>query len=349
MAGDQLVGEARARARVGQLGAHRFDDGAELVVARHHHLEGDGLGEQPVGIGEVGGCVGEREVDPVLPRQPGQQDGEGGDRGAGRSRRWERDGRVAGEVAGGRGAGPGDLDGVEAGEEVQVVTLGTGQPLVEVGEGGGRALLERRQDLTAAEVQCLVTREVDRRAAESGDPGDLERAVGARDHHAPVADIEDLSRRGRPVRVGDRCCGHEPRRRPRAELGEPERVRVRAERERSHGALQILGGPRPVEDGHGGGSIVPAEGRPGSVGILRTGVHGAACQVVNEISEGVDRRLEVARVERERGLERLDLEGSLRNEVALVDAGRHQVPRDPVGGLAVQQRPRWGVEPGVRR
>ena len=79
-------------------------------------------------------------------------------------------------------------------------------------------------------------------------------------------------------------------------------------------------------------------------GVLGRGGEGARRDVVDEDTEGLDRRFEVPGVERQRGLTLCDVEAGLCDHVALVDARGDHVPRDAVAVLTVDERPRRGVE-----
>ena len=84
-------------------------------------------------------------------------------------------------------------------------------------------------------------------------------------------------------------------------------------------------------------------------GGLRLGAHVAGGERRGDAGERGQRRLVAAGVEREGGLVVGDREVLGGDDLALVDAGRHQVPRDGVLVLTVEDRPRRHVEPGVPR
>ena len=114
--------------------------------------------------------------------------------------------------------------------------------------------------------------------------------------------------------------------------------------EGAHGACRLTGGGRRIEQA--GRAVVAHEHAVLAVG-LRLGGQLAGGKGGGDAGEARQRGLVAAGVQREGGLVVGDREVLGRHDVAAVDAGGHQVPRDGVPVLVVEQRPRRDVEPGV--
>ena len=84
-------------------------------------------------------------------------------------------------------------------------------------------------------------------------------------------------------------------------------------------------------------------------GRLRLGRQVAGREGGGDAREARQRRLVAPGVQRERGLVVADREVLDGDDLAAVDVGRHQVPRDGVLALAAEDRPGRHVQPGVAR
>ncbi|CAB4577470.1 unannotated protein [freshwater metagenome] len=245
-----------------------------------------------------------------------------------------------------RGGGPRQLDRLEGGQAAGEEALGAGQSGAQRGELRGGVVVEQGQAGTARDPETgddVVDSQVV--AGERGERRERQRGVTGGDHDLAV-DVDHLTRFADLVAELD--PGDHGRAGRRDDRGRSERVRVAAEVEGTHETVELGGRSAPVEAAQHRRPVVASVGGARRRQVLRGAAHGAGDELVDQLGEGVDRRLEVAGVDRQRGLGRGDVEQPLLEHVALVDTAGDLVPRDAVGGLAVEQCPGRRVQARVR-
>ena len=136
--------------------------------------------------------------------------------------------------------------------------------------------------------------------------------------------------------------------RPRPDLGQDERVDIWAKVRPSRHRLTFLAVPAPIED-----ATSDRPSRSGVVGaqseILGSGRDHTPHQIRHQFGERGQSLLEALQIQAQGGFVRGHIEPPLPDDGTGIDGGLHQVPRDAVGLLAVEQCPGRGDQTRITR